>query len=167
MLTPPKIITIERRLVAVIHLTIPWSDVQNAMEPGLSELTAKVSAQGAGPSGPWFNHHLRVRRDFADFEIGVPLRYPIRPVGRVECREEPAIVAAQAIYAGGYEGLGPGWFELNKWVKAHGYDPAKDFWECYSVGPELSLEPSSWRTELTRPIAGLAARSPQVKSTSH
>jgi effector-binding domain-containing protein len=87
-----------------------------------------------------------------DFEIGVPVATAIAPVGRVTPGELPAATVARTVYQGGFEGLGAAWGEFNAWITAEGHTPCPDLWECYVAGPESGPEPSSWRTELNRPL---------------
>jgi effector-binding domain-containing protein len=157
VLETPAILNTEPQLAAVIHLTVPWEEIQNIMEPGLVELMAAVSAQGIGPVGPWFNQHLRVQPDVVDVEICVPVSAPVAPVGRVERREIPAMTAVRTVYRGAYEGLSRAWRDFNAWIRANGYETAPDLWECYVVGPDANPDPAVWRTELTRSLINFRA----------
>ncbi len=152
MIEAPKITEVPARLAAVIHLTIPRSEIRSVMGPGLGELMAVVSAQGIGPAGPWFTHHLQMEPDVFDFEICVPVTAPVAAAGRVEARQTPAAKAARTVYHGPYEGLAGAWGEFKKWIAAHGYLQGPDLYECYLVGPESSSNPADWRTELTQPL---------------
>ena len=80
MLDTPRIAHCTAQQTAVIHLTIPRAEIRHVMGPGIQELMAAVAAQGIGPTGPWFSHHLKMHPDTFDFEIGVPVS-PIRPPG--------------------------------------------------------------------------------------
>jgi effector-binding domain-containing protein len=154
MIDPPQLTQSVAQLTAVIHLTVPRKEIRNVMGPGLNELTAAVAAQGAGPAGPWFTHHLRMDPDIFDFEIGVPVTEPVSPVGRVNQGQMPATTVARTIYHGDYEGLGEAWGEFDAWIAANGHTPGPDLWEYYIVGPESSQDPADWRTELNRPLIG-------------
>jgi effector-binding domain-containing protein len=72
----------------------------------------------------------------------------------VEPGERPAARVARTVYHGPYVGLGPAWGEFGAWIAAEGHTPAPDLWECYLTGPESGPDPSGWRTELNRPLAG-------------
>ena len=37
-------------------------------------------------------------------------------------------------------------------IKANGHEQAENLWELYSVGPQSTPDPASWRTELNRPL---------------
>jgi effector-binding domain-containing protein len=69
-------------------------------------------------------------------------------MGRVKMSELPATRALRTVYHGGYEGLGAAWGELIASAKANELKPTGEFWETYSVGPEVGDE-SQYRTELT------------------
>jgi hypothetical protein len=38
------------------------------------------------------------------------------------------------------------------WITAEGHAPAGDLWESYVTGPHSSPDPTTWQTELTRPL---------------
>ena len=154
MLSTPTIIATARQPAAVIHLTIPRSEIQSVMGPAIGELMSTVQSQGLSPVGPVFSHHLRMDPAVFDFEVGVPVATEVKPSGRVKPGHLPAAKVARATYRGGYEGLGSAWGEFEQWLKAHGHNTAPDLWEVYAAGPETGTDPSQWRTELNRPLAG-------------
>lgn len=154
MIDTPQITQTADQLTAVIRLTIPKEEMRTVMGPGITELMSTVAAQGIGPAGPWFTHHLRMAPDVFDFEIGVPVTAPVAAAGRVQPGQWPATKVARTVFRGNYEGLGPAWGEFDAWVAANGHTPAADLWECYVAGPESSPDPAAWRTELNRPLAG-------------
>jgi uncharacterized protein YndB with AHSA1/START domain/effector-binding domain-containing protein len=148
----PRITRTTAQLAAVIHLTIPRNEIRSAMGPGLTEVMAAVKAQGIGPAGPWFTHHLKMNPATFDFEICVPVTAPVAPVGRVKPGIFPAVAVARTIYCGNYERLGEAWGEFKAWIAANGHTAGPDLYECYPVGPESSPNPADWRTELTQPL---------------
>lgn len=152
MLETPEIAQLSAQPAAVIHITVPRSEIQNVMGPGYSELMDTIAAQGIAPAGPWFTHHLSMNPETFDFELGVPVGAPIAPTGRVQAGELPAGTVARAVYSGPYEGLGDAWAEFEAWIAAQKCAPAPDLWERYVAGPESSPDPASWRTELYRPL---------------
>jgi effector-binding domain-containing protein len=152
MLDTPRITQTTAQQTAMIHLTVPRTEIQKVMGPGIQEVMATVAAQGIGPAGPWFTHHLRRPTDTFDFEISVPVTAPVAPRGRVEPGEWPAMKVARAVYRGPYEGLAGAWGEFDAWLKASGHVAAADLWEVYVAGPESGDDPANWRTELNRPL---------------
>ncbi len=152
MIDTPKIVQTKAQLTAMIHLTIPKADIQKEMGPGIEEVKAAVAKQGIAITGPWLTHHLKMDPEVWDFEICVTVASAVSPTGRVKPGNWPAGKAARTVYHGGYEGLGPAWGELGKWIKEKGLAPAEDLWEVYLVDPGSDPEPSKWQTELTRPL---------------
>ena len=152
MIDTPQIIQTSLRQTAVIHLTIPRSEIQAAMGPGIGEIMAAVKAQGIGPAGPWFTHHLKMDPATFDFEICVPVAAPVAPVGRVKAGQWPAMRVARTVLQGSYENLGAAWCEFGKWLEAGGHMTGPDLYECYVAGPESSPDPGNWRTELNKPL---------------
>ena len=94
--------------------------MRNVMAPGITELMAAVAAQGIGPTGPWFTHHLRMDPATFDFEISVPVTAPVAASGRVKAGHLPATTVARTVYHGPYGGLGGAWGELDAWIAANG-----------------------------------------------
>ena len=154
MLEAPHLIDLNAQQTAVIRLTIPRSEIQAVMGPGIGELMAAVQAQGLGPTGPWFSHHFAMHPDTFDFEIGVPVSGPVTPVGRVQPGSLPAAKVARTILHGNYTGLGAGWSEFLQWIEAQGHQGGPDLWEVYVKGPESDPDPAAWRTELNKPLLG-------------
>jgi len=153
MIETPAITTTAEQPTAVIHLTIPRSEIQKEMGPAHQELFSALAAQGVTPTGPWFSHHFRMDPATFDFEVGVPVSAPVKPSGRVAGSRLPAARVARTVYRGGYEGLGAAWGELEAWMKGAGLKPATELWEIYAAGPESGSDPAGWRTELNRPIS--------------
>jgi effector-binding domain-containing protein len=152
MIDTPKITQTETKLTAIIHLTVPRSEIRDVMEPGITELMSTIAAQGIAPAGPWFTRHLKIPAESFDFEISVPVTAPVAAAGRVRPGILPATKVARTIYRGPYEGLGDAWGHFREWVKANGYTPAENLWECYLTDPRSNPDPASWRTELNCPL---------------
>lgn len=148
----PRIVQSEAQELAVIHLDIPRSEIQQVMDPAIREVMAVVTAQGIGPVGPLCAYHVGLASDRFDFEVGFPVSAPVRPTGRVRPGRIPSVRVARTIYRGPYEGLFQAWKEVNAWVDASGHKGASQLWERYLAGPESGPDPSRWRTELNRPL---------------
>jgi effector-binding domain-containing protein len=152
MIDTPQITQTAGLLTAFVHVTVPREEIRKVMGPGLDEVRAAVAAQGIAAAGSWFTHHLRMDPAVFDFEICVPVATPFATAGRVEARQWPATTVARTVYRGDYQGLGAAWREFDAWIAGKGYTPRPDLWECYLAGPESGSDPSSWRTELNRPL---------------
>ena len=154
MIDTPRITQAAAQRTALIRLTVPRKEIRNVMGPGIGELRAAVAAQGIAPAGPWFTHHLRMDPEIFDFEICVPVTAPVAAVGRVEAGQLPAATVARTVFHGSYEGLPSAWGEFDAWIAAEGHTPGPDLWECYVAGPESNPDPTTWCTELNRPLLG-------------
>ena len=84
MIETPQVVDTPARLVAFIHIETPRSKMQHVMGPAIGEAIAAVQAQGIGPDGPWFAHHLKMTPEAFDFDICVPVSAPVTAVGRVK-----------------------------------------------------------------------------------
>jgi effector-binding domain-containing protein len=157
MIETPRITRSDARPVAMIRLTVPTSEIQKVMGPGIQEVYATLAAQGVAPAGPWLTHHVRRPSDVFDFAICVPVATPVAPAGRVTPGELPAATVARTVYTGPYEGLGAAWSELLAWIERKGHTSREDLWEVYAVGPESQPDPGKYRTELYRPLVRVAS----------
>lgn len=152
MLTEPAIVQTSAQPSAVIRLTIPRSEIQNAMGPAFQELFGTLAAQGIAPAGAAYSYHFRFDPDVFDFEVGVPVSAPVAASGRVVPGELPATTVARTYYQGPYEGLGSAWGEFGEWLASSGHAAEQELWESYVEGPDKHSDPSLWRTELNRPL---------------
>ncbi len=152
MLETPEIVYTHPQHTAILHLTVPQSQIRAVMGPGIQEVRAAMAAQDIVPSGPWFNHHLRQVPDVYDFEICIPVATPIAPSGRVVPSQWPAMEVARTVYQGPYENLGAAWAEFEAWISAQGLTGTPDIWERYLHGPPSASDSSTFRTELSHPL---------------
>ena len=152
MISIPQILQSKAEAAAVIHLTVPRTEMMKVFGPAVGELMAALAKQGVAPAGAVFAHHLKMSADTFDFELGVKVNGAVLPAGRVKPGELPAAKVARTIYSGPYEDLPSAWGEFNTWLKSNGHEQAEDLWEVYSVGPQASPDPANWRTELNRPL---------------
>jgi effector-binding domain-containing protein len=154
MLATPQILETSAQQAAVIHLTVPRSEMMSVFGPAIGELMSALAAQGVEPVGAVFAHHLKMSPGVFDFELGVKTSGPVKAAGRVKPGQLPAAKVARTVYSGPYEGLPSAWGEFNAWMKENGLTQAEDLWELYSVGPQSTPDPANWRTELNRPLLG-------------
>lgn len=153
MTNSPTITLTQPQHTAVIRLTVPREQIGDVMGPGISEVLAAVAAHGMAPAGPWFSRHFQAEDEMSDFEIGVPVEAPVTALGRVRPGSLPGGRVARTIHRGGYESLVETWDALDAWIAASGHVPEQNLWERYLVGPESSLDPAAWCTELNQPLA--------------
>jgi effector-binding domain-containing protein len=148
----PTIVKTAARRAAIVHLTIPKAAIGKEMGPGIAEVRAALAAQNIAAAGPWFTRHYKMDPEVWDFDIGVPVAEAIKPAGRVKNGELPAATVARTVYHGGYEGLGEAWPKLDAWISGQGRKPAGSLWETYLSDPSTNPDPSSYETELSRPL---------------
>lgn len=152
MIDTPQVTQSDGQLTAVIRFTIPRHEIRNVMGPGINELLAAVTAQNVPITGAVFSHHLRMDPEVFDFEVGIPTGGIIGAAGRVKPSELLPAKVIRTVYRGGYEGLGAAWGEFDLWIAENGYATGADLWECYVSGPDKNPDPTTFRTELNRPL---------------
>lgn len=152
MISTPEILQSEAEVAAVIHIKTPRSEMAKVFGPAVGELMAVLAEQGVEPAGAVFAHHVKMSPDFFEFELGVRITAPFVATGRVQLGHLPAARVAHTIYSGPYEGLSSAWGKFDTWITSNGHQKAADLWEIYTIGPHSTPDPSSWRTELVRPL---------------
>ena len=97
MIATPQVTKTEAQQAAVIHLTIPRSEMMKAFGPAVGELMGALAAQGVEPVGAVFAHHLKMTPDTFDFELGVKVSSPVKAAGRVKPGQLPAVKVARTV----------------------------------------------------------------------
>ena len=97
MISIPQIFQTETEAAAVIHLTVPRTEMRKVFGPAVGELMAALAEQSVKPSSAVFAHHLKMSPDTFDFELGVKVAAPVKATGRVKPGELPAIKVARTI----------------------------------------------------------------------
>ncbi len=152
-ITSPEIVQSSRQEAAVIRLEIALAEMRTFVHPGITEALKVVTEQKIGPAGPWFIHVYELANGRIEFDIGVPVRTPVQPSGRVKPGCLPAARIARTVYHGPYEGVIAAWGEFEAWMKQNGHQPAREMWDVYLVGPESGSDSSQWQTQLNRVLA--------------
>ena len=57
MLATPQILETSAQQAAIIHLTVPRSEMMSVFGPAIGELMSALAAQGVEPVGAVFAHH--------------------------------------------------------------------------------------------------------------
>ena|ERR1700737_4077314 len=89
MISTPQILQTMAEAAAVIHLTVPRSEMRRVFGPAVGELMAALAEQGVKPCSAVFAHHLKMSPDTFDFELGVKVELPVTATGRVKSGELP------------------------------------------------------------------------------
>ena len=159
-LSPPEIVPMPSRPVALIPFSIPASQMGPSFGSGCKEICTLLSAQAAGVTegdaearavSAYFH---RITKDTFEFDLCVPTNgKPIQPAGRVVPGRMPPADApkvATAVLTGNYTGLPAAWPRLLEWVAAGGHTRADEcVCEQYIVGPGDSSDPAQWKTRLS------------------
>jgi effector-binding domain-containing protein len=153
MIDTPKVVKTETLTIAKIHQVVPADQIQKVMGKTLEELRNGIQEQGKTITGPWFTHHIKPPSANFDFEVCFPVSDPVKPKGRMQPSEWPAMTVVRTLYRGGYEGLSGAWAEFTKWIQTHNHNVESDIWERYIAGPETGSDASTWQTELNRPLS--------------
>lgn len=162
MLSDHAIVEATPRPAACVRLTIPRSEMKASFGPAVGEVFTALRAQGLGPAGSLFAHHLDLSDETFDFCVGFPIDdgAAFVPSGRVVQTTKPGGTMARAIYSGHYEGLPAAWFAFSTWIntqlaapgKLHGKRRAKHILEVYLTDPAANPDPATWQTELSWPV---------------
>lgn len=153
MIETPQIVQTKEAQTAVIPFTIPRAEMQQVFGPGVEELFGVLADQNVEPAGAVYAYHHRIQPDTFDFELGVPVGSPVAASGRVTPGRLPQATVARTVYQGPYEGLPDAWGAFDEWMRTNGHVGRQDLWESYVESPASNPDPSSWRTELNRPLA--------------
>jgi effector-binding domain-containing protein len=148
-----------RRRTAVVHGSMPASDMPGFMDRAMREVFAAVGAAGFTPGGPPFSRYFAFAPERVECETGVTLaELPGGPersfdgVGNVQPGELPSGQVAVAWHVGPYDTLSLTWEALMAWVADQGREPAGAFWEVYWTDPMTQPDSALWRTELLIPL---------------
>jgi effector-binding domain-containing protein len=152
MIETPQIVQTETLTMARLYAKVPTSQIQTEMGKLVQEVAAEIAKQGIAITGPWFTHHFRRPDDFFDFEVCMPVATPIKPAGRVQPGEWPAMKVIRTIYRGNYTGLPAAWGEFMQWTDNEGLNLSPEIWERYLVNPGTESDPAKWATEMNRPL---------------
>ena len=152
MIDPPRFLDVAPEAAAVIPVVVPRAEISQAMRAAIGEVMEAVRAQGLRPTGPIFTFHRRIDPDVFDFEVGQTVEGGVVEAGRVRPGGLPGGSIARTVYTGPYEGLHAAWEAFDAWIVAQGRIPGPQVWERYLAGPETGGDPSTYRTQLSRPV---------------
>jgi effector-binding domain-containing protein len=105
------------------------------------------------PVGVYYDEEFR---EEMDVEVAVPVAGPVPEAGRVKMGQLPAVeTMACVVHEGGYDTFGATYGQLMTWIEANGYRIAGPIREVYLRGPESGNDPSTYVTEVPRPVAAV------------
>jgi DNA-binding transcriptional MerR regulator len=139
---------------AAISQTVDLDDLGPWFQGALGELTATLAAQGVTATGP---PGAVIANDFFANERGAitifaPSASSVRPVGRVEACELPAVELATIVHAGSHADVDRSYGALATYVSDRALGVDGPIRERYLVGRVDTAEEGAWRTEIGWPI---------------
>jgi len=145
-----SVVTVERRLTAVIKTMVPMSEIPQVQRTLRPKIMATVKALDVGPIG----HTLTLWRPpidgRLDMEPGILVGRTFEPVGEVVPSALPAGRAAHLVIVGPYDGLPQAWETLFDWCSKQRLKPAGINWEIYG---DMVGNPPQPTTSLYRLLA--------------
>jgi DNA-binding transcriptional MerR regulator len=139
---------------AAISDTVNLDELGPWFQGALGELTATLTAQSVTTTGPL---GAVIANDFFADERGAitifaPSGSAVRPVGRVEACELPAVELATIVHAGSHANIDRSYGALATYVSDRALGVDGPIRERYLVGRLDTTEESEWRTEIGWPI---------------
>ena len=148
------------RRTAVVHGSMPQSEMPGFMDGAFPRLFHAVGAAGLVPGGAPFSRYFAFAPERVECEVGVPLAdIPGMPprafdgAGDVQPGELPAGQVATGWHVGPYDTISETYARLMAWVAEQGREPSGAMWEVYATDPGAEPDPAKWRTQLFVPLA--------------
>jgi effector-binding domain-containing protein len=133
-----KIVTVERRLTAVIKAEAPFAQLPKIQRSARSKLQAVLPSLDCGPLGPTCTRWMPPADGKLPMEIGVIVARAFATKEDVVSSDLPAGRAVHLLMKGPFDGLPGAWQALFGWCKAEALATAGINWEIY--GPEQDAE---------------------------
>lgn len=143
-----RFMTVEARPTAVVAQTTTWTEFPKLWGPLLGQVYEFVRPRpelGTGDGGGLWQNVMLYKDQRPDVEVGVLVRAPFEPVGRVIASELPGGEVATATHRGDYARLGDTHDAVREHVAAQRRELAGPCWEIYGHG---SADPSDQETEV-------------------
>jgi len=149
-----EVIEIEPQPAAVVRAELPTAELPSLFDRAFGAVMQVVAEQGLAITGPPFGYYPRMPGDTVAVAAGFPTSGPITASGEVTPLELPGGRAVRGVHLGPYDGLGQTYGELMAWAQAQGLQLVEaGMWEAYVTDPSAEPDPSTWRTEITWPLA--------------
>jgi effector-binding domain-containing protein len=149
-----------RRRTAVVHGSMPQSEMPGFMDGVFPRLFHAIGAAGLVPGGAPFSRYFSFAPERVEFEVGVTIAdIPGMPerafdgAGDIQPGELPAGQVAVGWHVGPYEAIASTYERLMAWVGEQGREPSGAMWEVYTTDPSAEPDPANWRTQIFVPLA--------------
>jgi effector-binding domain-containing protein len=142
----------EPQPVLSIRDKVSFAELSEKLGQFVGEVAANLQQQGVQPAGPPFTRYHGFDGDKIDFEAGLPTPKALPGSGRIQPSELPGGPVVSAVHNGGYDNLPQAGAALDAWVAENGREAAGPNWESYLVAPGHDPDPSSWKTQVFKPL---------------
>lgn len=143
---------LEPQPVMSVREKVTFQELSNKLGEFVGEVFGYLQQQGVEPAGPPFSRYHGLEGDRIDLEAGLPVAKALPGSGRVKPGELPGGPVISAVHTGSYDTLPQAGEALQSWAAEHGRVVAGANWESYLVAPGHNADPSSWKTEVFKPL---------------
>ena len=147
MLSNPEILHVEPQHAMVIHVTIPASQVGQAMGEEFGEVYGYLASHRAQPGMPFSLYRERPGETIS-FDAGAFVNDAFPETDRIKAITIPGGRVVKAVHTGPYEALAESYAQLEAWVAGASESVGEAVWEVYLTDPEAEPDASKWRTEI-------------------
>jgi effector-binding domain-containing protein len=134
-----KIVTVERRMTAVVKADVPFAQIPEAQRSARAKLQAVLPSLEAGPLGPTCTRWTPPANGKLPMEMGTIVARPVAAKDDVVPSDLPAGRAVHLSMKGPFDGLPGAWQTLFDWCKAEGLATAGINWEIYGAEQDAEL----------------------------
>lgn len=148
----PKLDQREPQPVLSVREKVSFSELSEKLGQFVGEVFGYLQQQGVQPAGPPFSRYHGFDGDKVDLEAGLPTPGALPGSGRIQPGELPGGAVVSAVHTGSYDSLPQAGAALDAWLAENGREAAGANWEVYWVAPGQDPDPSSWKTEVFKPV---------------
>lgn len=152
-MTDFEVVTLEPQSAAVVRAEVPMSEIRSVFDRGFPLVIEAVREQGVQPTAPPFGYYPRMPGETVEVAVGFPVSGAFEDRGEVVAMDLPGGRAVRGVHVGPYDALEQTYGELIAWAQEQGLELAVGMWETYLSDPSAEPDPSTWRTEITWPLA--------------
>ena len=140
------IVTVERKLTAVVKTKVPFAQIPDAQRSARAAVDGALPSLGAGQVGRPCTRFRTPAESALEMEIGAIVAKAFPAKGEVVPSDLPAGRAAHFQLKGPFAGMPGAWQTLFDWCKAEKLDLAGINWEVYM--PWEGVDPAKLETDL-------------------
>jgi hypothetical protein len=141
-----SIVTVERKLTAIVKATVPFAKIADAQRSARAAVDAALPSLDAGPLGRPVTRFRTPADNALEMEMGTIVGRAFAGRGEVVPSDLPAGRAAHFQLKGPFDGMPGAWQTLFDWCKAEKLELAGINWEIYM--PWQGVDPAQLETDL-------------------